>query len=407
MSNHEDQPVITQQTLAQNEAVENVLKRFKEREIQIPEYQRDADQWDDIKKSLFIESILNRLTVPAFYFAPNEADPQVSDVIDGQQRLTTLKAFHENEFSLSKDDCPYYGNSSHYAGKKYNQLAEVWQRAFRRYNLTLVILPSTVDLALRLEIFRRINEGGTPLSGQDIRLSYYSQPSCVRLIQAVGIFDSSRPGAKRMIEARREKDGPEHAWPWSQFPERQTVWTEWWEDSKGAIGQTASEMFLWHLIGRYRDKVDDLLAYQQALPNRRFRFRGNSEEVLDAVCAQFKHEDLHPDEPRLFPTMAQLQAEAFPQFAKWWFEIRANCGPSANVAKNRSIALLVPALEKVFGAASPSLPQWTIIAKFLKATRDTARTVLLVEFPESKGKWTSQHKQLQAFEKVAEEIARR
>ena len=101
--------------------MENVLKRFKEREIQIPEYQRDADQWDDIKKTCSIESILNRLTVPAFYFAPNEADPQVSDVIDGQQRLTTLKAFHENEFSLSKDDCPYYENSSHYAGKKYDQ----------------------------------------------------------------------------------------------------------------------------------------------------------------------------------------------------------------------------------------------------------------------------------------------
>lgn len=30
MSNEENQPVITQQTLAQNEAVENVLKRFKE-----------------------------------------------------------------------------------------------------------------------------------------------------------------------------------------------------------------------------------------------------------------------------------------------------------------------------------------------------------------------------------------
>ena len=48
------------------EAVENVLARFEKKEIIIPQYQRDADQWDDSKKSLFIESILNRLTVPAF-----------------------------------------------------------------------------------------------------------------------------------------------------------------------------------------------------------------------------------------------------------------------------------------------------------------------------------------------------
>ncbi len=33
MNNQENQPVVTQQTLAQNEAVENVLDRFKEAEI--------------------------------------------------------------------------------------------------------------------------------------------------------------------------------------------------------------------------------------------------------------------------------------------------------------------------------------------------------------------------------------
>ena len=83
-----------------------------------PEYQRRL-VWDVRKKSLFIESVLNRLTVPAFYFAPNEADSQVSDVVDGQQRLTTLLTFFNNEFTLCKSDvCPYYGNSSHYAGKE-------------------------------------------------------------------------------------------------------------------------------------------------------------------------------------------------------------------------------------------------------------------------------------------------
>jgi len=30
-----------------------------------------------------------------------------------------------------------------------------------------------------------------------------------------------------------------------------------------------------------------------------------------------------------------------------------------------------------------------------------------LEFPESKGKWTSQHKQLEAFDEVAQEIAKR
>jgi uncharacterized protein with ParB-like and HNH nuclease domain len=173
-----DQPIVSGQTTAQNEAVETVLKRLEEGELFVPPYQRDSDEWDHNKKSLFIESILNRLTVPAFYLAPSEADPDRFEVVDGQQRLTTLDAFFTNKYRLeSDDDCPYFGTSVQYAGLIYENLHESWQKAFRRYNLTLVTLPQGMPLNLRLEIFRRVNEGGTPLSGQDIRLSYYSESS--------------------------------------------------------------------------------------------------------------------------------------------------------------------------------------------------------------------------------------
>ena len=75
MNTQENQPAVMQQTFAQNESVQNVLSRYEGKEITIPDYQRDADQWDKIKKSLFIESLLNRLTVPAFYFAPEREEP--------------------------------------------------------------------------------------------------------------------------------------------------------------------------------------------------------------------------------------------------------------------------------------------------------------------------------------------
>lgn len=401
MNAADNQPVVTQQTIAQNEAVENVLTRFSKQEIVIPAYQRDADQWDEGKKSLFIESVLNRLTVPAFYFASSEVNPDVAEVVDGQQRLTTLVAFFNNSFTLSKGDgCPYYGSSSHYAGKKFGDLSDVWQRAFRRYNLTLVTLPDTVDHSLRLEIFRRINEGGTPLSGQDIRLSYYSKSACVRFIQAVGIFDTSRQGSQRMINELG------YPWPWNAFQDRAATWKEWWEGRTMAIGQAASEMFLWYLIGHHREKVVDFLDNEQAITDLKIRFRGNTDEVLDIVCAQLEQEDAHPETPRLFPTEVDFRDRIFPQFAKWWFDIRMQCGPSANVAKHRSIALLIPSLSRVFKRNPPTENQWGFIGRFLKSSRDTARNVLKVDFPEPKGKWSSQRKQLEAFDKVAEEIAK-
>jgi hypothetical protein len=64
----------------------------------------------------------------------------------------------------------------------------------------------------------------------------------VRFIQAAGIFDNTRDGAKRIIHEVG------YAWPWSQNNLAATQWTEWWRESKAALGQTASEMFLWYLI---------------------------------------------------------------------------------------------------------------------------------------------------------------
>jgi hypothetical protein len=81
------------------------------------------------------------------------------------------------------------------------------------------------------------------------------------------------------------------------------------------------------------------------------------------------------------------------------------CGPNASVAKHRSIALLIPSLSRVFGSSTPSESQWGFIGRFLKSSRDAARNVLKVEFPEPRGKWTSQRRQLEAFDKVAQAIA--
>ncbi|MGB3508942.1 MAG: hypothetical protein WBA93_06825 [Microcoleaceae cyanobacterium] len=44
-----------------------------------------------------------------------------------------------------------------------------------------------------MEIFRRINEGGTHLSGQDIRLAYYSESRTVIFIRLVGIHKYPTP----------------------------------------------------------------------------------------------------------------------------------------------------------------------------------------------------------------------
>ena len=81
-------PLVTDKTRAQSENIETVVGRLRNERIVIPDYQRDAEQWDERKESLFIESILNNLTIPAFFFS--QRDDQKIEVVDGQQRLTTI-----------------------------------------------------------------------------------------------------------------------------------------------------------------------------------------------------------------------------------------------------------------------------------------------------------------------------
>ena len=339
--------------------------------------------------------------------APAMGDADRFEVVDGQQRLTTLASFFgaKKYRLLSDNDCPYFGASVHYAGRSYEEIHESWQKAFRRYNLTLVTLPQGMPLNLRLEIFRRINEGGTPLSGQDIRLSYYSESPSVRYIQLVGIYDNDRTGAKRMLA----NSSPSSGWPWATDQNAAQAWKRWWNNTKTVTGQTSSEMFTWYIVAKTRAAIDTVLGNKNHLiKNLSLSFRNSTDEVLDIVCAELKFEDQNPSAPRVLPSVTMLAEDFFPEFRTWWFAIRMKCATQVQVGRHRAVALLIPGLASRF--ASPdkvSDTQWGWIGKFVSGSRLTAGE-LGVSFPESKGRWSGdkgQRAQIDAYSQVAEKIA--
>ena len=202
--------MVAYETTANSESVLTVLQRFNNRTYRIAEFQRDSNQWDLEEKSLFVESALNNLPAPANLLAPT-ADGK-SEIIDGQQRLTTIKEYHENRWALAEsDEAPYLGQrSAHYAGKTFQQLqstAPAFAQAFENYLLHLIKLPPGIPDSTKREIFRRINQAGTPLSAQDIRLAYYGDCHTVSFIRLSGIYDENREASTRMIEGARREYG--------------------------------------------------------------------------------------------------------------------------------------------------------------------------------------------------------
>jgi hypothetical protein len=382
-------PLIAESSTSESTTVEVTMNDLRDKIVRIPDYQRDSDQWDEPTKSLLVESVINNLSIPAFFFEVIvDGGVERNDVVDGQQRLTTLFDFFECRFRLvGAEDAPYISpNSVSYAGKIFKELPVVYQQAFKKYRLAVIKLR---DLAgMRLEIFRRINQGGTPLSGQDIRLAYYGDKcASLALVRLSGVYDPERQAARRFLDSARTQY--DLRFPWTSSTALQ-VWREWWEEKDIARGQTPSEAFLWSLVTAQVEELDSILGNPDALRALNVRFSKGIAEALDAYCAQLKWQDTNSSIPPLIMTFVEIRDSFFPYFQNWVDLLIGQKGPSLPVIKHRIVASLIGAsYKKRIDPTSFSEQQWTNIVEFVRRPQDLARK-LNCEWPLSKGRWDGQ-----------------
>jgi|ERR1017187_8545081 hypothetical protein len=133
-----------------------------------PDFQRNL-VWDNKRKSRLIESILMRIPLPMFYFAQDD-EGRIS-VVDGLQRLSTIREFMDNKLRLRKLE--YLDEKC--GGKTYtndNPKKAIDAKYFRWFNMTQItvnVIDPSSPFKLKYDIFRRINTGGQPLNSQEIR----------------------------------------------------------------------------------------------------------------------------------------------------------------------------------------------------------------------------------------------
>jgi hypothetical protein len=403
----EIKPLIRESSTSESTNVKVVLDEMEAGSIVIPDYQRDSDQWDATTKSLLVESVINNLSIPAFFFEVglDANGVELNQVIDGQQRLTTLGQFYKNNFKLvPSSDAPYISpNSVHYAGRTFDELHPVYKAAFQRYRLTVIKLR---DLeSMRLEVFRRINQGGTPLSGQDIRLAYYGDQSpSIAFIRLVGVYDGQRQAAQRFIDGARDKYGFNYPW---DLASANDAWKDMWEDKELARGQTASEMFLWCLMSAQVSELDGIIQNKDAMAKINVRFNQSIDEALDVYCAQLNYQDRHTGVPPVLFSAAELQNGLFPYFATWIEELGAK-GPSLDVRKHRTVASLIGASYRMkIDIAQFTHTQWTKAVEFIRRPTENALQ-MGIEWPQSKGRWDGakgHRAQLEAASAIASKIA--
>jgi hypothetical protein len=157
-----------------NYSVFQVLKMITDGDLNLsPDFQRNL-VWDNIRKSRLIESVLLGIPLPVFYFAENRDGS--FNVVDGLQRLSTLRDYTNNGFNLKnleylKADCErkYFKEEP---DKKINAsqvLEDKYTRRIERAQLVVNVIEAKSPLKVKYDIFKRINEGGRPLNSQEIR----------------------------------------------------------------------------------------------------------------------------------------------------------------------------------------------------------------------------------------------
>ena len=128
-----------------------------------PEYQRNYIYADGKKDVAVINSIINGYPIGLIYF--NKVEENKYEILDGQQRITSIGRFLTNKFSIEgKDGKPQY----------FGSLAEDIKTKILDTKLTIYICSGT-ESEIK-EWFKTINIVGVPLNEQELSNAIHSGP---------------------------------------------------------------------------------------------------------------------------------------------------------------------------------------------------------------------------------------
>lgn len=165
-----------------DKSTSDLIRMIKEGELILqPDYQRKF-VWNQKTMSQFIESLLLSIPIPTIFLSENDDD--TLEVIDGQQRLTTVFTFFKS--ILNEDDLKNVKKGNEYLNymaplelsglstlsdfnkKTFAELDDRIQRKFKNVSLPIVIIQKDSSEDIKYDIFSRINQGSIKLNGQEL-----------------------------------------------------------------------------------------------------------------------------------------------------------------------------------------------------------------------------------------------
>ncbi len=165
-----------------------------------PDFQRNADLWSQEKQSRLIESVLLKLPLPVFYF--DVSDPEKWLVVDGLQRLSTIKNFIVKKTNpLKLKNLEFLTELN---GKKYKELERPLTRVINETNIVTYQIEAQTPKEVRYSIFNRINTGGLSLNAQEVRQALNQAGGGVSFLKSISQDETFKEivgiNSKRMLD---------------------------------------------------------------------------------------------------------------------------------------------------------------------------------------------------------------
>lgn len=146
-------------------SVATICDYMKNGNIIIPPYQRGY-VWGQIQASRLIESLITNCPIPVIYLS--QGADEVLSVIDGNQRLTSIQKFLDDEYELRG-----LTTFPELDGFKFSELDPRFQRHIMNRTLRCICILKDTHPQIKFDVFERLNTGSVKLSAQELRHGLY------------------------------------------------------------------------------------------------------------------------------------------------------------------------------------------------------------------------------------------
>lgn len=145
--------------------------------IIIPEFQRGY-VWNRAQASRLIESLIINCPIPVIFLSQNPDETLA--VIDGNQRLNSIKLYIADDFELR-------GLTAYpeLEGFKFSELDPRFQRHIQNRTVRCIVILKDTHPQIKFDVFERLNTGSVKLNSHELRHGIHSGPF-MELLEKLG-----------------------------------------------------------------------------------------------------------------------------------------------------------------------------------------------------------------------------